>query len=130
MKLKVYNVSNAMSHGRDTKPTISFSEKGLISFNKAAVAALNLKVDDQVEIAQDEQEPNDWYFKITKAENESLGFKLKSYKEGDGRLSFNSSTTSRDLLYGLEPVRAKATMLISLESDEFGWNSIITASVK
>lgn len=123
MKLKIYNPENAGQSGKSSKPSIAFSKNGLISFNKAAVAELNLKPGDQVELAEDEENEGDWYFKIVMGG----GFVLKEYKQ-DGRLNFNSAKL---VLCITEPLGVeKALIPISLTPTEEGWYPLLTAAIK
>jgi len=124
MKLKIYNADNAASTGKSSKPTLSFSKNGLISFNKAAVLKHGLKEGMKVEIAEDEENDGDWYFKVG-SEN---GFILRSYKGGeDGRLNFNSS---KIVTYITEPLGLeKANIPIAPEPTEEGWYALLTVSL-
>ena len=47
--------------GRTGLPRISFEKNGLISLNKHAVELMGLMIADKLSIAQDEDNPGDWY---------------------------------------------------------------------
>lgn len=71
--------------GKSGTPKVSFNKSGTISFNGKACELLSLKTGDKVTLAQDEDEPGNWYF--FKDEN---GFAVRDGYDKKGCL-FNHS---------------------------------------
>lgn len=129
MELKVYNKHNAMQEpvGRQKDPAISFGKSGVIRLNKALVNKLEIEPGDGLQVAQDPNNKDDWYFSIH--EN---GIPLRaglSKKEPDGSLVCQSSTIVKDLQKAIE-VEGSANCRVGLTADELGWYPIFTASAK
>jgi hypothetical protein len=84
MKIKHFNACNTAVQSRTVKePVLSFSSKtGVFRFNKPAVELLQLKVNEQLEFAQDEENAKSWF--ILKADKD--GFEVRD-KKG---LTFNN----------------------------------------
>jgi hypothetical protein len=64
MKLKIYNRDNCYSAGGKngaSKPEIHFNHQGNISLSTAATKLINLQPGEKLIIAQDEENPDDWY---------------------------------------------------------------------
>lgn len=95
MKIKHFNATNtAVANRKDKEPGLSFSSKtGIFRFNKSANDLLKLKVDDQLEFAQDEEDTKTWF--ILKADKD--GFALRD-KNG---LTFNSVKLAEHLTTSL-----------------------------
>jgi len=79
--------------GRSTLPKVSFAKSGLITFNREAVKLLGLKIGDKVTLAQDPDEPINWYF----FKDKDHGFDLRTaYK--DLGVQFNHIELTRTFL--------------------------------
>lgn len=61
--------------------TFSISKANVIFFNKVACEVLDIKPEHFIEFLNDEDEPRDWYFRKTDADNPN-GFKLREMKAG------------------------------------------------
>ena len=86
MALKIYNAS--ASKARSGKATVNIAPKsGLISISKAAAEIMKIKAKDKLILAQDDQNPKDWYLAI-----HDSGF---SARGDDGRLFFNSCAIAK-----------------------------------
>ena len=125
MKLKVFNQTNALSSRANGKPRISFGKNGQISLNKYLVENLKAEAGDLIEIAQDEEEEDDWYFKVSK---KGEGFVLRSNK--DGSLSCNSSVTSQNLRDHFGYQDKGLTLDPAPAAEEGGWYALLTAKLK
>lgn len=94
MKLKVFNsvtVPKVNTKGRVGFISVYF-KSGVFSINKPAAAHLGLKENNQVQLLQNEDEPQNWYLeKVT-----SNGFVLRSSKDS-GALLFNSCPMAAEL---------------------------------
>jgi len=82
--MKIFNAANTIAGKVSKTPHIAFSSKsGVFRFNKQAVDLMGLKINDQLEFAQDDEKPENWF--LTKAKEN--GFELRD-KNG---LTFNNS---------------------------------------
>jgi len=94
MKLKVYSAENSMNVITG-KAMIRINRKaGLFTFSKAAKEMIDLKLNDKVLIAQDEENPTDFYIHETASPS---GFPLRA-KTDDYGLSFNCSKLANTIL--------------------------------
>lgn len=125
MKLKVFNQTNALAQRAGTKPTINFGKSGAIKLNKFLVENLKLEPGHLLEIAQDEDEEDDWYFKVSK---KGEGFVLRSNK--DGSLTCNSSVTSQNLRDHFGYQDKGLTLDPAPAAEEGGWYALLTAKLK
>lgn len=81
MKLKYFSeqtLPRAMGGGKSTLPKINFHHKGMITINLIAAGLLEVRAGDKITIAQDEQEPENFYL----FKDEQHGFEMKSQKNG------------------------------------------------
>jgi len=79
MKLTIFSAEtlpNSKRAGRSSKNQVSFGKKGKISFSKATAAHMGLKKGDKVSLAQDDDNPDKWYFYQDKAGYELLETKF------------------------------------------------------
>lgn len=92
MKLKVFNQHNSKA-AKSGERKIHFSKKsGLIGISKTATEELGIKEGDKLLLAQDEENPCDWFLAKT-TDDEGFALRLKS-----GSSAFNcSSLVSRVL---------------------------------
>jgi hypothetical protein len=80
--------------GRGGKlPKITFGKTGIITFNREACKLAGLTSKDKVTIAQDEEEPENWYF----FKDPQHGFELRPAYEGKSA-QFNHVTLSKAFL--------------------------------
>lgn len=79
--------------GRLTLPKVSFTKAGVILFNKEATKLLGLKIGDKVTLAQDPDEPINWYF----FKDKDHGFELRSAYKNLGA-QFNHIVLMRTFL--------------------------------
>jgi hypothetical protein len=80
MKLTVFSTTTLPGKrglGKRKGASISFGKTGMINFSGAAIALMGLKNGDQVSLAQDDADPEKWYFF-----KDPDGFTLKSTKGG------------------------------------------------
>lgn len=91
MKLKSYTPETCPSV-RSTKPFISFSTKsGLIIFNRKACEIIGISEDSLVQLLNDENEPENWYLRVSEHKKEA-GFPLRKYGTQNTGLAFNCSS--------------------------------------
>ncbi len=124
MKLKVYNKENAVgSFGKKhTEETVTFSKNGgLIRLSKSLIARLEIKVGDGIEIANEEGEAENWFFRISED-----GIPLRSDKD-DGSLSTNSSKICKDIMISFDTEKS-TRMKVGKEPDEDGWLPLLNVS--
>ena len=87
MKLKSFTKPDkAVASRLSPIATFSISKANVISFNKVACEVLDIKPDNFIEFLNDEDEPRDWYFRKTNADNPT-GFKLRELKGGGVAIS-------------------------------------------
>jgi hypothetical protein len=116
MKLNTFTtVTMPKKMGRSTGSLskISFCKSGLIQLNKAACTNLALSPGDKIAIAQDEDDPNNWYLFKHKE-----GFELRGKDfERIGSLTFNHKILIQTFLDAFElPLDQTYSFLISGES--------------
>lgn len=95
MKLKYYTeqtLPKQMGGGMRAIPRVTFGAKGAIAFNKEAANLMILKKGDRLSLAQDEEDPENWYFFKDKIH----GFEIRENK-ANGWV-FNHSTLIKQLL--------------------------------
>jgi hypothetical protein len=95
MKIKTFNAANTAIATRSSKdPVLSFSSKtGVFRFNKSATELLQLKVNEQLEFAQDEDDQKNWFM----LKSEKDGFEVRD-KKG---LTFNNVKLAGHLVSSL-----------------------------
>ena len=115
MKLKEFSTIGELSASGIA--AISFNKRGLICINTAAAESIGIKKGDRIAFYQDEDNPEDWYFRISTKDGALLrdnkskkGLKcyfaivvseiLKSTKNKD-IAKFQISTTAEDGLYAI-----------------------------
>jgi len=64
MKLIEFNESSLpkMGGGRNTPASVCFGKAGVINFNQKACDLIGIKETSKLSLAQDEENPSDWYF--------------------------------------------------------------------
>lgn len=98
MKLKEFNAETLpkLSGGGKGVPRISFSKGGVININATACELIGLKPSDKITLAQDEEDPVNWY--IYKNEK---GFELRSAYDKKGVL-FNHNSLTKEIMKAIE----------------------------
>jgi hypothetical protein len=78
MKLKYFTeqTSPRASRGGGSTPKVTFGAKGAITFNPAAAQLMGLKKGSKLSLAQDESDPENWYFFLDKEH----GFEVRDVK--------------------------------------------------
>ncbi|HEY5591548.1 MAG TPA: hypothetical protein VIK55_11085 [Paludibacter sp.] len=103
MKLKEFNTSNSKM-ALPGEPTLRINSKaGLLGFSKAASVILGLTDQTKIIFVQDEDNPTDWYIKITSEEN---GFSLRR-KENTSEFAFNNTPIAKLILESIKTDRLK-----------------------
>lgn len=93
MKLKIFDTR--MQNARpDAPPTLHLNSKGVITLNSKACEILHLQIGDQVAIAQDPENTEDWYI----IPGLSSGFKLRGTGKGSTQLAFNCVKLTKEFL--------------------------------
>lgn len=123
MKLIIFNQTNSKSQ-KSGEPSIGFGRNGQVRLNKFAVALLDAKAEMKLEIAQDEDTPEDWYIKVSESGD---GFILREKIEGE--LVFNSSTVTKRFLKTFDSLHKGLTVEIAKKPSEGGWYAILTAKL-
>ncbi|MBN8852252.1 MAG: hypothetical protein BGO55_00720 [Sphingobacteriales bacterium 50-39] len=95
MKLTYFSQQTLPKEAAGSKrlPKVSFAKSGVITFNKEAVKLLGLKPGDKVTLAQDPDEPINWYF----FKDLQHGFDLRSAYKNLG-VQFNHIELTRTFL--------------------------------
>jgi hypothetical protein len=120
MKLNLFN-SETMprqigGRGASLAPRVSISRTGVISFNKAAVALMDIKAGDKISFGQEDTEDADWLV-FKDPEN---GFPVRATEvKKSGSAAFNHSTLSKSLFesYGLDDDEEKNTFQVQIASE-------------
>jgi hypothetical protein len=115
MKLTKFDAETApksLGRGSASVAAITFSKSGTISLNRPAIALLELSEGDKISLAQDEENPSDWYL-YKDAEN-GFALRTKDYAKSNQYtfnhkalqtsfcecFSFDAETTFRFLVAG------------------------------
>lgn len=132
MKLNTFNqltLPKQLGRNTGTISRISLGKNGLILINKAGCTSMNLMPGDKVAIAQDEDDPSNWY--IFKHKD---GYELRGKDfEKTGSLSFNHKTLIQAFLeaFGL-PENQTYMFLISGEPTNIEktncWGILVTSN--
>jgi hypothetical protein len=91
MKLKYFSEQTLPKFGGGTRngsPKINFGKSGTITINRFAAKLMELNADDKITIAQDEDDPANWYL----FKDSQHGFLVRGKKAQDGQtgdLQFN-----------------------------------------
>ena len=91
MKLKEFSTTGIKS--LKGIATITFTKSGCISFNRKAVETIGLKAGDKLIFFQDEENPKDWYMKIS----EDKGAELRATTSGNGGLVCNFAVVAQNV---------------------------------
>lgn len=98
MKLNVFNnvtLPKALGRTTDIIPRISFNKSGVISINKTGAALLNIGKADKVTLAQDEEDPCNWY--LFKDNENGYQVRTKDFDKS-GCICFNHNQLRTSLL--------------------------------
>jgi hypothetical protein len=68
MKIKSFNKGNA-GFTRDSEPNIHIHKSGMITFNRKACEHFKISDGSKIEFAQDEDNPEDWFFHHSKSDD-------------------------------------------------------------
>ena len=93
--MKVFNLNTLpkQNGGNGPKqPRVTFGKSGIISFNPAACALLELKPDSKIALSQDEEEPDNWYFYLDK----EAGYTVRAGYDKKGCL-FNHAVLGKEV---------------------------------
>ena len=91
MKLKEFSTTGIKS--LKGIATITFTKSGCISFNRKAVETIGLKTGDKLIFFQDEENPKDWYMKIS----EDKGAELRATTSGNCGLVCNFAVVAQNV---------------------------------
>lgn len=96
MALKVYNAETLpVTRMQASEPTFAIDHKnGLFRINRCVCDLAGLKNNTQIEFAQDDEKPLNWFFRIVKEK----GYPLKEKKSVSGGLVFSNLTLARTIL--------------------------------
>lgn len=83
-------------------PRISFGKSGVIAFNKPASVLIGLKAGDKITLAQDPDEPINWYF----FKDPEHGFEIRAGYKDQGTL-FNHIELSKAFLEAIDKETGK-----------------------
>jgi hypothetical protein len=89
--------ANTASGFRSGESTIRFNAAGAVSLSKTFVQKAKLKKTDKVFVAQDEENPTDWYLVV----DNKNGFPLRAGSNGEG-MQFNNAYTSKSVMEALD----------------------------
>jgi len=132
MKLNTFNaitLPRQWGGATGVLPKISFGKSGVIYFNKAACSKLGLTPGEKIALAQDEDDPANWYLFKHKD-----GFELRSKDfEKIGSLTFNHKTLYLSFTESFELDQSTSyTFLISGESTliekTICWGILVTSN--
>ena len=93
MKLTKYSPANVPTV-RNGKPTIRFAKQGQITFSGTAVTELGMKDWKGVIIAQDSENPEDFYV----MRDDEEGFELRSMGSDSKGVGFNNASLSKKVI--------------------------------
>lgn len=79
--------------GGNKLPRVAFNKSGTINFNGSACALMEIKPGDKVTLAQDEDDPYNWYF----FKDTNHGFPVRAGYDKKGCL-FNHSTMVKQMM--------------------------------
>jgi hypothetical protein len=105
---------------------ISFEKKGIIRLNKFATDALLIKVNDRINILQDEDNPRDWYIEKT---TEEEGLVMRKHNTGSvccNSISIVSAFRKSHGFTGTISLRIATQMAF----DDSGMHAILVSSAK
>ena len=113
MKLIIYNKENSLSTSMRTgERTIGFNRKaGMIYLSRVLAAQIDLKEEDKIILANDEEDKKAWYFSKT---TEESGFSLKNNKGG---IRLTNKLLASKVLDSVK-IDSNATFLVSKEATE------------
>jgi len=128
MKLKKFNQQNRLPGFRgNTRASVRFFKAGMITFTASALKRLGLAHGHYVEIAQDEDNPEDWFIMHS---TELSGFMLRDGGKS-GNAIFNNAHIGRLFVNQFGPDKNSVACLlatgpVTIEGEEY-W-PIITSS--
>jgi hypothetical protein len=100
MKLNYFSeqtLPKQKGRGRRGLARVTFGKKGVISFNPQACELMGIKDRDKITLAQDEEDPKNWYF----FKDSQHGFEVRSGYKGRGGI-FNHRTMVHEFLVAFE----------------------------
>lgn len=116
MKLKFFNASNLPSIMKGV-PQVRISKAGAFSFNIPAGQILGLTKESRIELAQDEENPSDWYLIVRTSDNNDA-FPVRVYKEykDHSTYMFSNSTMAKTFMEAIKADSKTAALNISIHS--------------
>lgn len=127
MKLKTFKCSEHKIYS--TKMTVSFSKYGVITFSRSLTKSLDVKKGEYLEIAQDEDTPQDWYLRKGSGDSDHFrinGPKAKKYKS----LYLCSAGLGNALRKSLNITLRETIRFPVSEPNQEGWHAILTKSIE
>jgi hypothetical protein len=121
MKFKTFNATNVVAAPKKEKTaSIScWSKSGSFRFNKTAIDLLQLKIDEQLEFAQDEEKPENWYLMKTK-ENGFVVVDKKGYSIQNSKLAKLMLASMNGKLDGIKNIQIKIIdQPVKVDANEF-----------
>lgn len=116
MKLKVFDPSNTVVGGHNVLPSISMNTKtGVIRLSAGFSYEVDIKAGDEVVLAQDEENPSNWYLKLQKG-----GFKLRKSSSSvkNPSVCFSSKDLSHRMVRSsAEPNALNQTVQMNLSTE-------------
>ncbi|WP_319502536.1 hypothetical protein [uncultured Draconibacterium sp.] len=105
--------------------SLRVTTKGTFTINKFAVNGIGLKVNDKIEILQDQDRPADWYIKKS---DHPEGFILR--KQSCGALICNAQAIAKILLNSIDKANESVTLRMATTPEEGDYYAILTRSAK
>lgn len=128
MKLKRFNQQNRLPGFRgNSRASVRFFKTGMITFTASALKRLGLAQGQYVEIAQDEDSPEDWFIMHS---TEQSGFLLRDGGKS-GNAIFNNAHIGREFVNQFGPGKNSVACLLATEPvtiDGVEYWPIITSS--
>jgi len=93
MELKIFTKANSSKLGTEKQPMVTVGANNYISINHSAAEKLNLVEGRQIGVAQDKENPKDWFLVLDVEE----GFVLKRKESSNKQFYIQSSSLNREM---------------------------------
>lgn len=117
MKLKIFDNTNIQKFGKDYPPSVHIDQSGSIRLSQSFCQKLDIKANDSVVLAQDEEHPKDWYL-ITGQNGNGFPLRKKSNRQDLCSLNFNCKAITKAILKSINCYERSVTLRIATQPVE------------
>lgn len=118
LKLTSHNTRNSLLGVRNAVPIISVTQhNGMVRFNPRTMQVCDLKQGDKVSLAQDQENPEDWYIQLDDPHGFELKFINNSLTQVNKSIGFHCKDVVRKLIETTKLKGEMHTVQMNIDTD-------------